>query len=277
MIRLVVTDLDGTFWGSDLVVPATHRDAVDELAGRGVEVIVATSRRRRVTAEHLSRCGMTPAAVVLDGAMGVDLHDGHRFHDAAFEVGVAEIVLGLFRRQDLEPCIYVDDTDDAEDAVDVVLAAKPSTSRVHIERLGSIARVGDLDAVVAAPGVYGFSVTGRDITELDPLASDLATLGAEYHLLFEQQYGGWSLFVAPPSVTKWSGVLAHCERRGIVPDEVLAVGDGDNDVDMLTRAAVGVAVRGGSDAALAAADCLIDGPDVGGWSEVAELAARSVR
>lgn len=267
MIRLVVTDLDGTFWDRTLTVPPLHLDAVWRLGEIGVEVMVATSRRRRVVAEHLGRVGFSPTAVVLDGAMGVDLADGMRFHDAAFTVDAATEVLARFRAHGLDPCVYVDQPD-----VDVVVSPAPATSTAHLAYLGPIARTGDLDKAVAAPGVYGFSVTGRPHSEVADLAGDLVAFGAETVVFHEEQYGGWSVVVAPPGVTKWNGVLAHAGRRGITPDEILSVGDGDNDVEMLTRAGVAVAVRGGTERAVAAADHLIDGPESNGWAAILDLA-----
>lgn len=266
MIRLVVTDLDGTFWNRDRSVPDAHRRAAAALTDRGVDLVVATSRRRRVVAEHLGRAGLEVAAVVLDGAMGFDPRDGSRFHDAAFRVRAAVDVLAIFREHGLEPCVYVD-----EDDVDVVLAPEPSTCAPHADQFGSIARTGDLDAVVGSPGVYGFSVVGWERDVLAPVAADLATAGVELNLVPEPGYGGWGLFVAPPAVTKWTGVHAYCRRWGIAAHEVLAVGDGDNDVDMLTRAGVGVGVRGGTDRAVAAARHFIDPPEHSGWTAIVDL------
>jgi hydroxymethylpyrimidine pyrophosphatase-like HAD family hydrolase len=160
---------------------------------------------------------------------------------------------------------------------DVVLGRAPSTSSIHIGYLGSIARTGDLAATVASSGVYGFSVTGRDRSELDPLADELRAHGAELFLLSEAKYGGWSLIVAPPVVTKWAGVQAYCDLRGIKPAEVMAVGDGDNDVAMLARAGIAVGVRGGTPAALAAADHLIDEPSARGWAEIVDLVRAAER
>lgn len=266
MIRLVVTDLDETFWDADRRVPPAHLAAAAALADQGVELMVATSRRARVVAECLGRDGLDVPAVVIDGAMGVDLRDGRRFHEAAFPVPAAVTVLGRFRDHGLEPCVYVDEVD-----VDVVLAPEPSTCAAHVDRIGSFARTGDLDAVVAEPGVFGFSVVGRDRTELTALATALASYGAEPNLLPEPGFGGWGLFVAPPAVTKWTGVVAYCRGRGIEPHEVLAVGDGDNDVAMLTAAGVAVGVRGGTARALAAVQHLIEPPERAGWAAVADL------
>ncbi len=263
---MVVTDLDGTFWDRTLTVPAPHLEAVRCLDELGVEVMVATSRRRRVVAEHFGRVGFAPAAVVLDGAMGFDLADGTRFHDAAFTVESSTEVLARFRARGLDPCVYVDQPD-----VDVIVSPTPATSAAHLAYLGAVARTGDLDRTVGAPGVYGFSVTGRPHTELVGLADDLTVLGAELMVFHEEPYGGWSIVVAPPEVTKWNGVLAHAARQGIAPEEILAVGDGDNDVEMLTRAGIAVAVRGGTERALAAADHLIDAPESNGWVEILDF------
>lgn len=266
MIRLVVTDLDGTFWDADRCVPAAHLGAVATLRDRGVELMVATSRRRRVVAEYLGRAGLEVPAAVIDGAMGIDLRDGSRFHESAFTVPAASAVLARFRGHGVEPCVYVDEVE-----FDVVLAPEPSTCPAHVERLGSVARTGDLDAVVAEPGVFGFSVVGLDRDVLEAVATDLASYGAELNLLPEPGYGGWGLFVAPPAVTKWTAVLAYCRRKGIGADEVLAVGDGDNDVAMLTGAGVAVGVRGGTERAVAAAQHLIEPPERDGWAAVPDL------
>lgn len=99
----------------------------------------------------------------------------------------------------------------------------------------------------------------------------MTAFGAELMVLYEERYDGWSLIVAPPGVTKWNGVIAYAESRGITSDEILAVGDGDNDVDLLTRAGIAVAVRGGSERALATADHLIDGPASGGLTAIVDL------
>lgn len=267
MIRLVVTDLDGTFWDEDLTVPEPHRQAVAALRDRDVEVMVATSRRHRVVAEHLGRAGLDVAAVVLDGAMGVHLGTGIRFHDARFPAPAAHRVLEAFRRHGMEPCAYVDEAD-----IDVVLPPEPASCPAHVEYLRPIARTGNLDEVVSAGSVYGFSVLGRDRADLSPVASTIARTGAETTLFPEDRFDGWGLVVAPPAVTKWNGVAAYAASIGVSPEQVLAVGDGDNDVDMLRRAGTAVAVRGGTEGVLDSADHLIDPPSRHGWAAIVELA-----
>ena len=54
-------------------------------------------------------------------------------------------------------------------------------------------------------------------------------------------YTAW-LDLAPLGVSKASGLSLVCERLGVAAEEVLAIGDGFNDVEMLEWAGRGVAM-----------------------------------
>lgn len=155
VIRLVATDLDGTLWGPDMVVPERHSQAIGELARRGVTVLAATSRRPRAVRPCFERVGLALPAVLVDGAIGVDFRTGDRFHQVVFDPAGALAVLATFRGAGLEPCVYVEDPD-----VDVLVSQTPSTCGAHLHYLGGFARAEDLDAALAALPVYAFSVLG---------------------------------------------------------------------------------------------------------------------
>ena len=87
-------------------------------------------------------------------------------------------------------------------------------------------------------------------------------------------YGGHTIQVRPPRVSKWSGVLAFCAEQGLDPGRILAVGDGANDLELLEGAAVACAVATAGPAVLARADHLIGPPDRGGWAAVLDMVGR---
>jgi hydroxymethylpyrimidine pyrophosphatase-like HAD family hydrolase len=267
VIRLLATDLDGTFWGPDLVPPPEHLVAVDELTRRDVTVLAATSRRPRVAKQRLGDVGLTLPAVLIDGAVGIDFRTGEQFHEAAFGAEAARNVLAAFRAHGLDPCLYVDDP-----GIDIAVSATPSTCVEHLDHLGRFADTRDLDDTVTMMKVYAFSVLGVDQDLLAPLALELDDAHGTTVVLYpEPDYGRFGLIVNPHGVSKWSGIQAFCTLHGIAPDEVAAVGDGLNDLEMLRRARVCVGVRGGSDEVIAMADFLIDPPKRGGWSEIVEI------
>jgi hydroxymethylpyrimidine pyrophosphatase-like HAD family hydrolase len=266
VIRLVATDLDGTLWGPDMAVPDQHAQAIDELTRRGVTVLAATSRRPRVVRPRLQRAGLSLPAVLLDGAIGVDFRTGNRFHQAVFDRDDAVAALASFRQYGLEPCIYVDDPD-----VDVLISETPSTCAAHLAYLGELARVVDLDDAVLARPVYAFSVMGIPRERLEGTANHLMSNGAHVIVYPEPSYGEYGLIGNPPGISKWAGIEAYCRLAGIAASEVLAVGDGDNDVTMLTQAAVAVAVQGGTERVLALADHVIGPPGEHGWASLLDI------
>ena len=266
MIRLVATDLDGTLWGQDMIVPEQHVHAIHELTRRGITVLPATSRRPRVVGPRLQRAGLGLPAVLVDGAIGVDFRTGNRFHQAIFDPDDAIEALAGFREYGLDPCVLILDAD-----ADILVSEAPSTCAAHLDFLGKLARVADLEDAVSGRPVYGFSVLGLPRERLEGAANVLTSKGARVMLYAERTYGDYGLIVTPRGISKWSGIEAYCQLAGIAATEVLAVGDGDNDVTMLTQAAVAVAVKGGTERALALADQVIDPPSERGWVSVLDF------
>src|SRR3546814_5167278 len=81
---------------------------------------------------------------------------------------------------------------------------------------------------------------------------------AEPHLDRSLDYGGYSSFtVAPKGQSKWDGVLAFCEHRGLDSTRVLALADGPNDIELLDSAAVRLVPQVAHPAALERAAPLI--------------------
>jgi hydroxymethylpyrimidine pyrophosphatase-like HAD family hydrolase len=265
VIELVVTDLDGSLWHREEIHPAS-RAAWAEIEAREIPVLVATGRRLTTTREPLARAGLRPPAIVLNGALGLDLASGETFHRHYWDASGARDALDAFRDAGLEPCVYVE-----HHHIEVFVGSAPSTHPGHLASLGTRAVVADLDEILARESVLGFGVIGRPP---EPLATVAEAIGdrAEAHLSPDANYGdAWTLTVAPPGLSKWAGVLAFCARAEVDPERVLAVGDGPNDHELLAHAAIAVVPDDASPGALALADHVVPSATEGGWGEIVGL------
>jgi hydroxymethylpyrimidine pyrophosphatase-like HAD family hydrolase len=233
-------------------------------------VLVATGRRLRMACAVLEAGGLTGPAVVLDGALGLDLRDGRVFHQVAFPPAAAAQVLEAFTAAGLSPCVYVD-----REGVDLVVGEHPSTHPDHLVRAVPWVAVDDLARVVRAEPVYAFAVVGRPAPLLEPVLGLVGPAGSA-SIVGDLIYGGSTVQVRPPRISKWSGVLSYCAEQGIDPGRVLAVGDGANDLELLESAAVACVVDTATPAVLARADHVIGPPDSGGWAAVLKLAGGAV-
>jgi hydroxymethylpyrimidine pyrophosphatase-like HAD family hydrolase len=269
-VQLVVTDLDGTLSDADERIHPASVAAIRRLRAGGIPVLVATGRRPRMACAVLEAGGLVGPAVVLDGALGVDLRDGRVFHQVAFPTWAAARVLDAYRTAGLSPCVYVDRPD-----VDLVVGEHPSTHPDHLARARPWVATEDLARVVATDRVYAFAVVGRPAPMLEPVLRAIGPAGSA-SMVHDLIYGGSTVQVRPPQVSKWSGVLAFCADHGIDPGRVLAVGDGANDLELLEGAAVACAVATATPAVLARADHILGPPASGGWAAVLDLVGRPV-
>ncbi len=262
-VELVVTDLDGTLWHTDDHVAPEVLAAMLELERRGVPLLVATGRRAASTRAPLARIGQSPPAVVLNGALGVDLATGERFHRAPYSAGQATRALAAFASVGLSPVVYVD-----HPRYDAFLGPTPSTHPGHVRSLGDTAGTDDLGRVCAEEAVLGFGMIGVPHGDAVAASEALGDL-AEVHLDRSLDYAGYTSFtVAPKGQSKWDGVLAFCAARDLDSSRVLALADGPNDIELLTGAAVRLVPAVAHPAALDLADHVIPAAADGGWAAV---------
>lgn len=173
---LVVTDLDGTLWHLENELHPKALAALREVYGSDTPLLVATGRRRGAALRPLRPLGVLPPAVVLNGAIGVDLKTQERFQTAPFAADDARAVLDAFRDVGLDPCLYVDEAE-----CEVVVSATPSTSPEHLSSLAGAVRRDDLDRLAAEQPVYMFSLIGLPHGQLSAAVEKCAGIG-ETHL-----------------------------------------------------------------------------------------------
>lgn len=259
---LVVTDLDGTLWNHEARCHQRTLEALGELSAAGVPVLAATGRRLTGTRLGFEGNGLTLPAVCLNGALGWDFETERAFHTETFEPSALRAVFEVLESHGLSPCIYTDDG--------MVHAASPTTHDRHVESLGDeLVRIASTWHLPPERLVLCLSMLGVDEELLAPAAAALASnQHGKLDLYPDHLFGGWSIMVQPPGISKWQGVEAWCAHAGLQPTRIIALGDGGNDLELLANADVALAVEGGDSRALALGDALIPGPDQAGWAQV---------
>lgn len=260
---VVVTDLDGTFWGNQLVVHGHTRAAFDTLTDQGIPVLVATGRRPSSARTGLLDNDLDLPCVLLNGAVGIDYPgDGHVFHKHGFAADAAHAVLDTLDEVGLSPCVYLADGR-------VAVGGSVTSSFNHLGLLGTDRLDAEPRDAVDIDTVLGFSMLGLPEGQLRPAAdllSDLDCGDAAFYA--DHLYERWSMMVQPPGITKWQGIQAWLQHADLSTPRIIALGDGGNDLEMLQGADVALSFEGGDPNALALADAVLPHPDQGGWAQV---------
>lgn len=247
---LIALDIDGTLlkWVEgagatyEQIAPAVH-DAVHRALRAGAHVVLASGR---------SPHGMTRIA---------DLLEIHRPDREPLWV-VASNGAVVFRYPPID--VVHEHTFDAAPAVAAVLEHHPE-ALVAVEERGVGYRVnshfptgelsGDMIITEVAELVRG-PVSRVIIRDPDATADDFVELAAKLGLHGTDYVVGWTawLDLTPVGVSKASGLATVAESLGVDPSDVLAIGDGRNDIEMLRWAGRGVAMGQAIEEVRSAAD-----------------------
>ncbi|MFT4218061.1 MAG: HAD family hydrolase [Micropruina sp.] len=248
-VRLIATDLDGTFLDPVGQVSEVNRLALAAAAACGVPVVVATGRPSRWLQVLDDLPGVHREVVVSNGAGVFDL-DGRRH----------TVVHGL------DPQLAVEVAADLRDAIPGTVFAfewgehfgcEPELPQERGEWLKR-APLAEL-AAIELP-VLKLCAFHADL-DSDTLAVRGRTVIGDRLTMTHSHLGDYGLLeISAPGVTKASGLAALCAGLGIDPADVAAFGDMPNDLPMLAWAGHGHAIAAGHPLVRAAGFRLTEGP-----------------
>jgi Cof subfamily protein (haloacid dehalogenase superfamily) len=258
-IRAIATDLDGTLLNEQHALTARTEAALREALARGIHVILATGKSRFSALGLISRLGLRSPGVynqgtTIYGGDGVLLGQFVLDPRAAAEVIRQGIASGLVAMLASGSRTYAQAFD------------------AHIERLSAY---GEHTAIVPSlldlPGILPVNkvfFTADDPDRLkafrNRVAPDMAGRATLVQAVREV------LEVIPPGASKGEGVRIALEHLGISPAETLAAGDGENDIEMVQLAGIGVAVANAYHRLRDVADHVVASNDADGVGEAIE-------
>jgi hydroxymethylpyrimidine pyrophosphatase-like HAD family hydrolase len=122
----------------------------------------------------------------------------------------------------------------------------------------------------AIPVSVGHSIVATVKPHERALLAAIRELGIEWHVIFNKG----SVMALPAEVTKATGLAAALEEMDLVPEQVVGVGDAENDQAFLAMCGVSVAVANALPSVKASAALVTGRPRGGGVTELIERMLR---
>ena len=270
--RLIAIDIDGTLLDSQSQLRPATRAAIQHALAAGVRVALCTGRRYRTALPIAEEAGLALPIVCHSGAL---IKEAVTHHTLAAEPLPAETVgrlLDAFDDLALTPFLYVDS---ADGDTDFYVPRGAPLSVEHEDYLAKNAkwyqlvdslRDGVPRQVIQAATFADSAVLPEAKRALEERLGDAVTI----HHLGSPKYIGRFLECQSGRASKWCAVATLAAMQGIAAEEIVAVGDDENDISMLRGAGLGVAMENASYAVKSAADVVTASNDGDGVAQVIE-------
>jgi Cof subfamily protein (haloacid dehalogenase superfamily) len=242
--RLFAIDVDGTLLTSDHRVSPETKRAVHRVRSTGIEVVLATSRGPRALLPILLELGLLDPAVFV-GSQGALTGS----YDAAGNLEVA-----AQRSMALEPARQF-----VQEALSLGLSVHwfrgPQWLVSHLDETAA-AEAREVRATPEVRDLFGETLPPDKMmviaSEGSPGALGRLAQGLPDGLVAQVSNPGF-LEITHVGVDKGQAVAGHCRARGLEPAQVVAIGDGPNDLGLFAMAGTSIAPANARAAVLAAA------------------------
>jgi len=240
-VRLIALDIDGTLLDSRWKLSEPNRAAICEAARRGIEVALVTGRRYDFA---------LPVAQDLGCPLTMIVNNGGMIRASSGETRLRHLLAADVARSVLEMCALWRNGA-------AVIFDRPRANQLMLERLDADDSIRyayysrNLDFIGLAqplascltedPLQVMFSGTVAEMEEAERLLLDSPV--AEQVRLAATKYAARNfamLDVLPPGCTKGTALEEWAERQGLRREEILAIGDNHNDLEMLRFAGIPV-------------------------------------
>lgn len=244
LLRLVAIDLDDTLLTPEGKISERVRWAIREVQSLGCLVTLATGRMFRSAQPFAAELGLDLPLITYQGALIKTSRTQEVWREGSLRPDVLYPLLRFLEQAEVHINLYLgDDLYVAE--LNQIAANYAHFSQVPVQAVGRLSRF----PLAAATKVVAIGDPDYLRERLQPLAlrefgSSLTINRSRPHFL---EFGH-------PEATK-AKALAHLASRLVISrEQVMAIGDGENDLDMLEYAGVGVAMGNADAAALAVAN-----------------------
>lgn len=263
-IKMVVTDLDDTLLSKDKTITPEAVQLIAQLKKQNIRFTFISGRPPFAIAKFARMVETSAPIVGCNGAVVLDRNGVFLEPGTALSPDLLEPLLTTAVNHKMTVLALAGD-------VEYALAETPWT-RAR-EAAGRNIPLTGLAQLLQWQDIYKINIiAGEQQAPFAALLPDIQALRATYSIAV---YGHSGCEIVNRQVGKETGLMKLCRMCQISMAEVLAIGDNENDIQMLRAAGIGAAVANATDSVKAAADyCCKNGYTEGVMEAIRQFALR---
>lgn len=267
-IKMIGIDMDGTLLTTDKRLTEHTKAVLCRAIRQGVEIVAATGRPHTGLPKEYREIPGLHYAITANGARVVDLRNGEVVYEALVPQKKAEEVLQLFAEYDMIAELYKDGQSYLNrEMLERLPEFQKNPHMVEYIKNTRIPVENIRDLLTQYPdGFEKVQALFRTAGDRDDAKRRVTKLGG-VRAVSSLDY---NVEVSRADANKGNSLMILAEKLGLVPEEVMGFGDNDNDLEMIQKAGLGVAMGNAIPEVKEAADYITDTNDREGVAKAIE-------
>ena len=256
MYKLIAIDLDGTLLNDDKKIPLENINMIQELIEKDYEVVIATGRRYW-SAKDLTK--------VINRDMIILANNGNVVRNSANDMvlnakymksGDFRNIMEEGKERKLYPIVHVDAY---EKGYDIIVELENENENYfnflkdekRIKQVSNYLEMMDYNILAVVYAGYKSELNSfhKDIKNKYPNIYNT-------HVMENITVAEALLEIMNPFGTKWHSLSEYANSKGIKSEEIITIGDDNNDIGMIQNAGLGIGMKNASSSVKSVADII---------------------
>lgn len=257
MIKLIAIDMDGTVLNTEHVISERNIKAIKAAQKEGIEVIISTGRGYPDGVLLVEEAGLKLAFSCMNGAE-LRNKDGEIIHTAPLLKEDLQAMMDILDEEEIFYDMYINEfiyTKDIQEQIDMFIRFSEEITELDAENItktihsrlteGFIIEVNSFDEAIADPQgvIYKMLALSSDLEKLARAEKRLEELPG---ICISTSAIG-NLEITNIDGQKGVSLEKYAEIQGVSLTETMAIGDNFNDISMMQKAGIAVAMDNAPD------------------------------
>lgn len=231
---MIVSDLDDTLLDRQGRISPRNEEAIRRAVAKGAKVTLATGRMAKTSRKYARELALDVPIITYHGALVEQALSGEVLYRKVIPTELAAEILEYLAKRNIYNLVFLKDE---------VFAQKTNTySEDYGKMIGFEVKETDIGKLL------GHETEGFEkilcIGEPEKLSLLRVELGKKYaSRLYFTSSRDYYLDILHEGVNKWIALRALADQWQIRTEEIMAIGDSLNDIEMISSAGIGVAVE----------------------------------
>lgn len=239
MYKMVAFDLDGTLLNDDKLIEDRFFESIRKIS-KACEFVIATGRRYYSAKGFIG--GILPEAKVIanNGALIKSLEDDKSIFSSSMAYKDLKGVIDMIYDSDLEALFAINHADYDVAVVRDTYEISAMDSAYYGDRIKLVDSFDGLSSYDLISAIVHGSKK-----DLEKFKDDLKKAYPGLYNIYLMHLSGsdkYILEVHDYQCSKWKSLVIYAASLGIRPEEIICIGDSENDMEMLENAGLGIAM-----------------------------------